>query len=71
MLALAGVTALVLTGNQISDSKGEVAQLKREDAAAEARAKRLAAYTQFPALQRTAGRDGRPASPTAASTGNG
>jgi Tfp pilus assembly protein PilN len=44
---LVGVTALVLTGNQISDGKSELAQLKREDAAAQARAERLAAYTQF------------------------
>jgi len=51
VLALAGVTALVLVGNQISDSKAEVAQLKREDAAATARAEKLAAYTQFRSLQ--------------------
>jgi Tfp pilus assembly protein PilN len=48
--ALVGVTALVLTGNQISDRKDEVVQLKREDAAAAARAERLAAYTQFRTL---------------------
>lgn len=48
---LVGVTALVLVGNQISDSKAEVAQLKREDAAATAQAERLAAYTQFRTLQ--------------------
>jgi Tfp pilus assembly protein PilN len=48
---LVGVTALVLVGNQISDSKAEVAQLEREDAAATARAQRLAAYTQFRTLQ--------------------
>ena len=35
------------TDNQISDSKAEVAQLKREDAAAEAKRSELAAYTQF------------------------
>jgi Tfp pilus assembly protein PilN len=50
VLALAGVTALVLTGNQISDRKSEVAQLKSEDAAAAAEAKRLVAYSQFQAL---------------------
>jgi Tfp pilus assembly protein PilN len=44
---LAGVTALVLTGNQIADRENEVAQLKVEDAAAEAKAERLAAYIQF------------------------
>jgi Tfp pilus assembly protein PilN len=50
ILALAGVTALVLTGNQISDRKSEVAQLKSEDAAATAEAQRLVAYSQFRAL---------------------
>jgi Tfp pilus assembly protein PilN len=50
VLILAGVTALVLTSNQISDSKAEVVTLKREDAAAKARAERLAAYVQFQAL---------------------
>lgn len=48
---LAGVTALVLTGNQISDRKSEVAKLEREDAVAGARAKRLAAYSQFRSLR--------------------
>lgn len=48
--ALAGMTALVLTGNQIADRKSEVAQLEREDAAARARAERLVAYTQFRTL---------------------
>lgn len=48
---LAGVTALVLTGNQVADRKSEVARLEREDAAAAARAQRLAAYTQFQAVR--------------------
>ena len=48
--ALAGVTALVLIGNQIAERKTEIAELKREDAAAQARAERLAAYTQFQIL---------------------
>jgi Tfp pilus assembly protein PilN len=48
--ALIGVTALVLTSNQISDREAEVARLEREDAAASARAERLAAYTQFRTL---------------------
>jgi Tfp pilus assembly protein PilN len=48
--ALAGVTAMVLTGNQISEGKAEVARLHREDAVAGARAQRLAAYTSFRAL---------------------
>jgi len=47
---LAGVTALVLTGNQVADRKSEVAQLEREDAVKAARAQRLSAYTQFRSL---------------------
>jgi Tfp pilus assembly protein PilN len=50
VLALIGVALLVTTGNQISESKAEVATLKREDAAAEAKAQRLAAYSQFATL---------------------
>jgi len=49
-LVLVGVTMLVLTTNKISDRKAEVAQLHREDAAAKAKAERLAAYTQFQAM---------------------
>lgn len=49
--ALAGVAALALTENQISDRKDEVAQLRREGAAVSARAQRLAAYTQFQTLR--------------------
>jgi Tfp pilus assembly protein PilN len=44
---LAGVTLLVLTGDQISERKTEVAQLQREDAVAVQEAERLAAYTEF------------------------
>ena len=55
---LVAVTALVLVNNQISDRKSDVAQLKREDALAKARAERLAAYTQFQNAARTASRDG-------------
>jgi Tfp pilus assembly protein PilN len=50
VLALAGVTMLVLTDNKVADSKSELAQVNREDAAAEARAEGLASYTQFAAL---------------------
>ena len=50
VLVLAGVTLLVLTGNEIEDRKVEVAQLRREDNAAKAKADRLAAYTQFQAM---------------------
>jgi len=44
---LVGVTSVVVTGNQISDSEAEIAQLQREDTAAKARAAQLAGYTQF------------------------
>jgi Tfp pilus assembly protein PilN len=44
---LAGVTAVVLVGNQVDEREAEVASLEREDAAAAAKAERLAAYVQF------------------------
>jgi len=44
---LIGVIALVLVGNQIADSKNEVAKLESEDAAEAAKAQRLASYTEF------------------------
>jgi Tfp pilus assembly protein PilN len=47
VLLLVGITALVLTGNQVSEREADLARLKREDAAESARADRLAAYTQF------------------------
>lgn len=50
IVALLGVTALVLSGNQISESKAEVVRLQQQDAVASARAQRLAAYTSFRAL---------------------
>lgn len=50
VLVLVGVTALVLTDNQVAERKSELAQVKREDAAAQARAESLASYTQFAAL---------------------
>lgn len=46
-LVLLGVTMLVLTGNEISDRKAEVVELRHEDAAEKVRAERLAAYTHF------------------------
>ena len=46
-----GVTALVLTGNQISDSKADLARLEAEDEVATARADKLAAFTQFRTLR--------------------
>jgi Tfp pilus assembly protein PilN len=48
--ALLGVTALVLAGNQVSDGKAELSQLRREDRAAQEKAQRLASYTQFAGL---------------------
>jgi Tfp pilus assembly protein PilN len=48
---LVGVTALVLTNNQISDREAQITELKHEDAIAKARAQKLAAYTQFQALR--------------------
>jgi Tfp pilus assembly protein PilN len=44
---LAGVSAMVLVGNQIEESKSEVTTLEAEDDVAMAKAQRLAAYTQF------------------------
>jgi Tfp pilus assembly protein PilN len=45
--ALLGVTAMVVTENQIGELKSEVAQIETETAAAEAEAAALAPYTQF------------------------
>jgi len=47
---LLGVTGIVVTNNQISESKNEVAKLEGEDAAASAKARQLASYTQFRAM---------------------
>jgi len=44
---LAGVSALVLTGNQISEREDELATVKSEDAAEAVKASRLAAYSRF------------------------
>jgi Tfp pilus assembly protein PilN len=48
--AVIGVAVLVVTGNQISESKAEISQLESETAAVEARARALNAYTQFHAV---------------------
>jgi Tfp pilus assembly protein PilN len=50
--ALAGVTLLVVTGNQISEREAKVTELRREDAAVKAKAQRLASYTAFQATSR-------------------
>jgi Tfp pilus assembly protein PilN len=47
VIALAGVTMLVITENQIASRKTQVTQLRRENAVARVRASRLAAFTQF------------------------
>ena len=47
---LAGVSLLAVTGNQISEQKQELAQVKREDAAAKQEAASLAGYVQFQTL---------------------
>jgi Tfp pilus assembly protein PilN len=47
---LAGVTALVLTGNSVNERKAEVETLEVQDAAAAAKAQELIAYTQFRVL---------------------
>lgn len=48
---LGGVTALVLTGNQIDEGKAEVAQLEEDRAAAQARASSLQAFADFRGMQ--------------------
>jgi Tfp pilus assembly protein PilN len=50
-LMLAAVTGVVLTGNQISDRKAEVANLEAQETAARDRAEALAPYAQFAALE--------------------
>jgi Tfp pilus assembly protein PilN len=47
VVALLGVTAFVVAGNQVSERKAEIAQLEEEKATVEAQASKLAAYTQF------------------------
>jgi Tfp pilus assembly protein PilN len=47
VMALAGITLLVLADNQVSERKGEVTKLEAEKATAEAEAAKLAAFTQF------------------------
>jgi Tfp pilus assembly protein PilN len=49
-LAVVGVALLVLAGNDVSERKDEISQLRREDTIARAKAERLAPYTRFAAL---------------------
>jgi Tfp pilus assembly protein PilN len=51
LLALGGVTLLVLTGNKISDRKADVAGLQSQVDAAQAQADQLSPYTHFAELQ--------------------
>jgi len=48
---LVGVTALILTNNQVSDREAQVAQLEQERDAAEARAESLQAFADFRSMQ--------------------
>lgn len=50
VLALVGVTMLVLASNEVSEKQQELANLHREDAAAKARAEELAPYAEFQAM---------------------
>jgi Tfp pilus assembly protein PilN len=50
---LVGVALLVTTSSQVSETRDEVVQLKRENKAAEEQAQRLAAYVQFQQLRET------------------
>jgi Tfp pilus assembly protein PilN len=50
-VALAGVTLIVLTGNQISDRKAEVASLQSQVDQTQAEAKKLESFTSFASLQ--------------------
>lgn len=49
-LVLVGVTMLVLASNEVAEKKDELVTLRREDAAAKARAEALAPYAQFQAM---------------------
>jgi type IV pilus assembly protein PilN len=46
-LLLVGMVLFVNAGNEVSEGKGEVTRLERENTAAEAKASRLAAYVQL------------------------
>jgi len=51
VLAVGGVTLVVLTGNKVADRKAEVATLQSQVDAANAQADRLSTYTNFASLQ--------------------
>lgn len=50
-VALIGVVVLVITGNQISERESEVTSIQAETREAEAKAQKLAAYTEFHAIR--------------------
>jgi Tfp pilus assembly protein PilN len=50
VVALGGVAMLVVTDNQIAESRAEVTELKHEDRVVTRKTERLAAYTQFKQL---------------------
>lgn len=50
VVALAAISAVVLTGNQVADREAELATLEAEEAEARARAEALRPYAQFAAL---------------------
>jgi Tfp pilus assembly protein PilN len=49
-LALAAITLVVVTGNQVKDREAELASLKQQETAAQAEAEALAPYAEFAAL---------------------
>src|SRR3954452_11678807 len=51
LLALGGVTLLVMTGNKIADRKAQVASLQSQVDAEQAQADQLSTYTDFAAMQ--------------------
>jgi Tfp pilus assembly protein PilN len=53
VVALAAVTALALTGNQISDKEAELASLEAQEAEASARADALRPYADFATMAET------------------
>lgn len=53
VLGLAAMVMLVLTNNKISDHKAEVADLKQQEVAVQARATELAAFTNFSSLEQS------------------
>ena len=51
-VALLGITATILTSNQIADRKAEKANLQSQVVRAQAQAQRLQSFTDFPQISR-------------------